>query len=91
MHKFPLQIAHDMRPDQPRARLLRLVAIFGLGLALAPLVAEGVSISHAQWCQVLGKNAQARTPILDSVTETTVETHRSAWESINGRFQKVAK
>jgi hypothetical protein len=89
VHKFPMQIAHDLRRDRPRAKLSRLVAIFGLGLALAPLAAEGVSISHAQWCQVLGRNNQARTPILDSVTETAITTHRTAWESINPQFQRL--
>ncbi len=89
MHKFPLQIAHDMSPSRPRAKLWRLVAIFGLGLALSPLVAEGVSISYAQWCEVLGRNNQSRTPILDSVKETAVTTHRTAWESINPQFQRL--
>jgi hypothetical protein len=89
MHKFPLPIAHDIRPTRPRWRLLRSAALVLLGISLAPLIAEGASLCYAQWCQVLGRNAQARTPVLDSMSDSLESGHRSFWNTLSSYFQRL--
>jgi hypothetical protein len=60
-----------------------------MGLCLAPLVAEGASICLSQWREVLGQNAEVKTPILDAVADGAQETRRSMWESIDFYFHHL--
>jgi hypothetical protein len=89
MYKFPIPIAHDIRPVPSRWRLLRSSAIVLLGISLAPLISEGSAICYAQWCQVLGRNAEAKTPLLDSLHEGLESGHRSFWAAISPYFQRL--
>ena len=89
MHKFPIPIAHDIHAAKPRRSLLRKAAIILLGISLAPLIAEGFSICFAQWSQVMGRNAEARTPVLDSLHEGLESGHHSFWATISPCFQRV--
>jgi hypothetical protein len=89
MHKFPLSIAHDIRPAKPRWSALRVSALVLLGISLAPLIAEGTSICFAQWSQVMGRNAQARTPVIDSLQEGIETGHRSVSSSMGSYFQRL--
>jgi hypothetical protein len=86
MHKFPLPIAHDAGPKRPRAKLIWSLSLVGLGLLLAPFVAEGTALCVAQWRQVLGENSEAKTPILNSVADSAEATHRSFWDCIDYYF-----
>jgi hypothetical protein len=89
MHKFPIPIAHDIHSTKPRWSLLRKAAIIIIGISLAPLIAEGFSICFAQWSQVMGQNAEARTPMLDSLHEGLDSGHQSFWATITPWFQRV--
>jgi hypothetical protein len=89
MHKFPIPIAHDPPPSQAGWRLLRSSAIFILGIALAPMLAEGCAICYAQWCQVLGNNAEARTPVLDSLHDGLESAKGSFCDAISPYFQRL--
>jgi hypothetical protein len=89
MHKFPLPVAHDIRPTKPRWSLLRASAIVLLGISLAPLVAEGTSICVAQWSRVMGRNAEARTPVVDSLQDGIESGHRSLSNAIASYFQQL--
>ena len=89
MYKFPIPIAHDVAPPSRWRRLRRSAAIAVLGLAIAPLVYEALAMCHAQWCQVLGRNAQARTPVFDSLSDGVSTGHRSFWDTIGPYFQHV--
>jgi hypothetical protein len=89
MHKFPLPIAHDLHPTRRRWSVLRTCAIALLGLSLAPLLAEGTSIWFAQWSQVLGRNADARTPVIDSLHDGIESGHRSFSSAISSYFQRL--
>jgi hypothetical protein len=89
MHKFPLPIAHDIRPAKPRWSVLRVFTIVLLGISLAPFIAEGTSICYAQWLQVMGRNAQARTPVIDSVHNALESAHRASSTAIGGYFQRL--
>jgi len=68
---------------------MRTGAIVVLGLCLAPLIAEGALICHAQWSQVLGRNTDARTPVLDSLHDGVEAGHQSVWGFISSYFQRV--
>ena len=89
MHKFPIPIAHAIRPAKPRWSPMRTGAIVLLGVFLAPLIAEGVLICHAQWSQVLGRNTEARTPVFDSLHNGLEAGHQSVWGFISSYFQRV--
>ena len=89
MHKFPIPIAHDIHPNKSRCSLLRTTAIIVIGIGLAPLLAEGFSICYAQWSQVMGRNAEARTPMLDSLHEGLESGHQSFWATISPWFERV--
>ncbi len=89
MHKFPIPIAHDVHPGKSRWSPLRNTAIIVIGIGLAPLFAEGFSICFAQWSQVMGRNAEARTPLLDSLHEGLESGHQSFWATISPCFQRV--
>jgi hypothetical protein len=89
MHKFPLPIAHDIRPAKRRWSALRVSALVLLGISLAPLIAEGTSICFAQWSQVMGRNAQARTPVIDSLQDGIESGHRSFSNSVSSYFQRL--
>jgi hypothetical protein len=89
MHKLPIPIAHDIHPGKPRSPLLHRVAIVVIGISLAPLIAEGSSICYAQWSQVLGRNAEARTPLLDSLHESIDSGRVSFWGTVSPCFQRV--
>jgi hypothetical protein len=89
MHKFPIPIAHDVPQTRPGFSLLRSIAIVILGISLAPLIAEGCAVCHAQWCRVLGSNAEASTPLFDSLHEGVESGHRSFWDAITPCFQRV--
>ena len=89
MHKFPIPIAHDIRPTKHRWSLLRAGAIVLLGISLAPLIAEGTSICIAQWSRVMGRNAEARTPMIDSLQDGIESGHRSFSDAITAYFQRL--
>jgi hypothetical protein len=89
MHKFPIPIAHDVHRSKSRWSLLRNTALFVIGIGLAPLLAEGFSICFAQWSQVMGRNAEATTPLLDSLHEGLESGHQSFWATISPCFQRV--
>ena len=69
MQKGPLPIAPDVRPDPSRWSLLRSGTLILLGIALAPLLAEGASLCYAQWYEVMGTTTKAHTPIIDMAQE----------------------
>jgi hypothetical protein len=89
MHKFPIPIAHDIRPSRPRPSLLRTSAIILLGISLAPLVAEGTAICFAQWSRVMGTNAEATTPVIDTLHDGIDTGHRSLSNTVGSYFQRL--
>jgi hypothetical protein len=89
MNKLPIPIAHDIHPAKPRPPLLHKTAIVILGVALAPIIAEGTSILYAQWSQVMGRNTQARTPVLDSLHDHFEAGTHSFWGTVSPWFQHV--
>jgi hypothetical protein len=89
MHKFPIPIAHDIPPAKPRRSLLRASVIVLIGISLAPLIAEGTSICLAQWSRVMGRNADARTPVIDSLQDGIESSHRSFSNAVTAYFQRL--
>jgi hypothetical protein len=89
MHKFPIPIAHELPADHRRAKIARALALVMLGLFLAPLIADGAALCANQWREVLGKNGQTKTPVLDSVADAVETGHRSLWESIDLYFHRL--
>ena len=89
MHKFPIPIACENSPAKSRLSSLNKAGILLLGFSLAPLIAEGASICYAQWSQVIGRNATASTPVLDTLHEGITSGHRSFWSVISPCFDRV--
>ncbi len=89
MHKLPIPIAHDIHVGKTQRPLLHKAAIILVGISLAPLVAEVGSICYAQWSQVLGRNAEAETPVLNSLGEGLDSGRQSVLGAISSCFQRV--
>ena len=88
MHKFPIPIAHDVPPSDPASVCsARLPSSFWE--SLWPRSSPRAAICHAQWCQVLGTNVEASTPLLDSLHQGVDSGHRSFWDAITPCFQRV--
>ncbi|MFI5461006.1 MAG: hypothetical protein ACHRXM_36825 [Isosphaerales bacterium] len=89
MYKFPIAIAHDIRPERRSSKALRTATVVLLGLVLAAPVQEGVSLCIGQWREVMGTSTEVRTPILDSVHDRLQDAHQSVANSISNQFQTV--
>jgi hypothetical protein len=88
MHKFPIPIAHDP-PAPKQTRLRRAAAMIVLGLGVAPLLGEGAAMCYTQWCQVVGKNASAQTPVFDSLNNGINAAHQSFWDALTPLFRRL--
>ena len=89
MTKTPLQIDPDLRPDRRAAKLLLMASMVLLGLGLAPVVLETVSLCYAQWREVLDRPVDVRTPLLDSIQDQIETTRIDLWSTASSRFQRV--
>jgi hypothetical protein len=89
MQKLSNPLAHEISPTKRGSRVLRIASILVLGIGLAALIQETAAICHGQWCQLLGSDAEVRTPILDSVQEGVQTAHSSFWNAISPYFQSL--
>jgi len=89
MPKIPIYNAHDIRPNRRGSKIIRLAGLVAVGLALAVPLGEGISLCISQWCEVMGKNNQVRTPVLDSVNDRVQSTHETVGMWMSEQFQRV--
>jgi hypothetical protein len=89
MPKNLVTLAHDLRPERSRSRFLPIAAIFVFSLALAPLLRESVLVCYSQWCEIMGKSFDVRTPILDSIQDRFQAARDGLWDSITPCFNRV--
>ena len=62
MVKNSILLATDVNPGRRRSKRLPIALILILALLLAPLAPETLSICYGQWCEILGKRVEVRTP-----------------------------
>src|SRR5262245_34698778 len=89
MHKFPLPLGHDIRPEPRRSKIVRIAFILVLGLGLAPPLEEAASICVANWFQLIGTNTEVRTPILDAVHDGLDTAHESVCSWMSPQFHRL--
>jgi hypothetical protein len=89
MDKNPIPLAPDLTPEQRRLRFLPIASIFVLAPILVPLVLEAVALCNAQWCAILDRSTEVRTPMIDTISEHVDEVRGELWYSITSRFQRV--
>lgn len=77
MARYGTVLGDDNPMAAPRKRGWRLLAAAAL-LAASPLLYEGGLVVTAQWQAMLGGRAEARTPILDRISE--------AWDTARGEM-----
>jgi hypothetical protein len=87
MHKCPIPIADDLPSSRRKSKPLRTASFVLLGFLLAPLVVEGTWFCFAQWSQIMGKNTDAKTPMLDALHEHVQTAHESFWDGLTPWFQ----
>jgi hypothetical protein len=87
MHKCQIPIADHHSSSGRKSKPLRTASIVLLGFLLVPLVAEGAWFCFAQWCQIMGKNTDAKTPMLDALNEHVQSAHESFWDGVAPWFQ----
>jgi len=89
MRKNPIYNAQNIRPERRGSKVIRFACLVAVGLLLAAPLAEGVSLCIGQWCEVMGKNTEVRTPVLDSVNDHIQATHESIGMWVSEQFQRV--
>ncbi len=82
MVKNSIPLATDIKPDPRRSKVLPIALILILAPLLAPLALETISICYGQWCEIMGKRVEVRTPTLDAIGDR-VESLR---EDVRGRL-----
>jgi hypothetical protein len=89
MFKQSIPIAHEIKPTPTKSIRTWIIFIVGLGAILAPLVVEGTAICYAQWCEIMGKEIEARTPIIDSIAAALQSAHDLVADSLGPTFQST--
>jgi hypothetical protein len=89
MLKLPIPIAHEISPEHHRSKVLWAAFIVAACVVLAGPGMEVASLCYGQWCQILDKDSDTRTPILDSVQDGVQTAHQSVWSWISPYFERV--
>jgi hypothetical protein len=85
MRKSATNIHTGPSPQRSAPSLFKIATVVLTGVVSAPLVIECVNLYYAKWSTIMGKSADARTPILESIHETFV-TNYDALGSVVGPY-----
>jgi hypothetical protein len=89
MSKKTITLAPAQKPDRPQARLAAICLCCALGALTAPLIAEGVALCYAGWCDILDRPVVVRTPVLDSIGEHYQNARDDIRNAVSPYFQRV--
>ena len=87
MFKQVVPIDHDVKPTRFRSSLPWIISIVAIGALLAPLAAEGAASCYAQWCEIMGKSTEVKTPIIDSLGSGLEHARDLLSDSLGSAFQ----
>ncbi len=87
MFKQAIPIDHDVKPTRFTSRLPWIISIVAVGAVLAPLAAEGAASCYAQWCEIMGKSTEVKTPIIDSIASGLEHARDLLADSLGSAFE----
>ena len=91
MFKQAIPIAYEVKPTRSRSILPWIISIVAAGVFLVPLATEGAAICYAQWCEVMGKSTDVRTPLIDSMVSGLQNVRDLLTESVGPTFQRAIR
>jgi hypothetical protein len=91
MFKQSIPIAYEVKPTRSRSILPWIISIVAAGVFLVPLATEGAAICYAQWCEVMGKSTDVRTPFIDSIVSGLQNARDLLTESVGPTFQRTIR
>jgi hypothetical protein len=91
MSKYPIPIAHDIRPARPKRKLPRVVRLLAFCLLIGPIAAEAAVLCYAQWCDVVGRRLTVHTPIIDWLGDCLQNAHGLYFDEIAPGFHQSAR
>ena len=56
--------------------------LIALGVFLVPLAIEAAAICYSQWCEVLGRSSEVRTPCIDGIRQGFEDARESLSERV---------
>jgi hypothetical protein len=86
MFKPSMMLADEIEPPRSQPMRLRLIFLIALGVFLVPLAVETTEICYSQWCEVLGRASEVRTPIIDSIAQDLRDAHDSLADCVGPRW-----
>ena len=72
MFKPSIMLVEKIESPHARPLRLRMVLLIALGIFLVPLVVEAAAICYSQWCEVMGRSSEVRTPLINAIGEGLV-------------------
>jgi hypothetical protein len=91
MPKNPLPIAYDIKPARPPSKLARITFMILVFVVLAPLVMEGAVTCYAQWCDVMGRSTEVKTPIINWIGRGLGDVHDQLADRIGPTFHSSVR
>ena len=82
MFKPSIVLAEKIEPARSPPMRSRIIFLIAMVICLFPLAVEAASICFAQWCELLGRSSEVRTPIIDSIGEGLRDTRDWIAETI---------
>ena len=89
MFKQAIPIAYEVKPMRSRSILPWIIAIVAAGVFLVPLATEAGALCFAQWCELMGKSIDVRTPLIDSMTSGLQNACDLLAESVGPTIQRT--
>jgi hypothetical protein len=91
MFKTSIMLADEIEPPRSQPMRPRRIFLIALGLFLVPLAVETAAICYSQWCEVLGRASELRTPIIDSITQGLGDAHDSLADCVGPRWHAAIR
>jgi hypothetical protein len=82
MFKPSILLVDQIEPPRSNAMRLRYVFLLAVIVIFVPLAVEAVAICCSQWCEVMGRTSEVRTPMIDSIEQGLQDARESLAESV---------
>lgn len=82
MFKPAIMLVDEIEPPRLTPIRLRMVLLIALGVCLIPLAVEAAAICYSQWCEVMGRANDVRTPYIDAIRQGFADARESLAEHV---------
>ncbi len=91
MFKPSIMLVDQIEPRRSSAVRLRYAFLLAVIVVLVPLAVEAASICYSQWCEVLGRASDVRTPVIDSIGQGLLDARESLAESFGPTWHSAIR